>query len=339
MASAAGCGRLGPAAIGSGRQHYNAVINATEDEQLLSMIVRERYDESSGMLAVISVTAQLKISATVGADVGLGPRNTYEGNLVPLSGAIAYEESPTIAYVPLRGERFVARMLAPISIEQVLLLSRAATSEFDPLRLLIRRINGIDNPLFVATPRRPGFSRIITLIGLLRDDGVLDFGNSADGALIATLHDYRSERQSEIAELLGLLSIAHRPSEESAIVLPMRLATGAIWDEGVNIETPSVIEVIRAVTEGIEVPSDHLSEGYARTRPSLANPSIRIHSADTRPGDSAIAVAYRDHWFYIDASDATSKQSFLVLRTLVGMRLDDSSAPARGPTLTLPVGN
>jgi hypothetical protein len=180
---------------------------------------------------------------------------------------------------------------------------------------------------------------MITLIGLLRDDGVLDFGDSADGALIATLHDYRSERQSEIAELLGLLGITHQPSDASAIVLPMRLATGAIWSEGLNIETPSVIEVIRAVAGGIQVPGDHLAEGYARSQPSLANPSIRIHCAQRRPRDAAIAVSHRGHWFYIDASDATSKQSFLVLRTLVGMRLDDSAAPARGPTLTLPIGN
>ena len=47
-------------------------------------------------------------------------------DLVPLSANRAYEENPTISHVPIRGEQLVARLLAPITLEQALLLSRAA---------------------------------------------------------------------------------------------------------------------------------------------------------------------------------------------------------------------
>lgn len=108
----AGCNVVGPSAISNGRGTYNAVINQTEDEQILTLLVRQRYDETLGLLAVSSVTASIRVGASVGANAGIGPESGYEGNLVPLSAGAAYEENPTISYIPLRGEQFVERMLA-----------------------------------------------------------------------------------------------------------------------------------------------------------------------------------------------------------------------------------
>src|SRR5687767_9200773 len=87
-----GCAVVGPASISNGRSAYNAVINRTEDEQVLSMIVHKRYDETFGMLVVSNVTASLRTSAKVGANAGVGPESGYAGNLVPLSAEATYEE-------------------------------------------------------------------------------------------------------------------------------------------------------------------------------------------------------------------------------------------------------
>jgi len=59
---------VGPASITAGRGVYNEVINRTEDEQLLSMIVHERYNETYGMLGVASVTANIRARATMPSD-------------------------------------------------------------------------------------------------------------------------------------------------------------------------------------------------------------------------------------------------------------------------------
>ena len=96
-----GCSVAGTTAIRNGRAAYNAVMVATNNEQLLTMIVRMRYQEPSSLLAVASITANVRIQATVGAQVGVGPESSFSGNLVPLSAGALYEENPTISYTPV----------------------------------------------------------------------------------------------------------------------------------------------------------------------------------------------------------------------------------------------
>lgn len=50
-----------------------------------------------GLLAVASVTANVRIQANVGAQFGVGPESNYSGNLVPLRAGALYEENPTIS--------------------------------------------------------------------------------------------------------------------------------------------------------------------------------------------------------------------------------------------------
>src|SRR5262249_19938206 len=156
----------------------------TEDQQILSMLVHQRYDETFGMLAVASVTASIHVSGSVGANVGFGTSSSYAGNLVPLSATVAYEDNPTISYVPLRGEVFVQRMLAPLSPEQTLLLSRLSTEEVEVLRFVVRRINGLVNPLYASRPVTAAdveaFDRFIDLQARLREAGRLDIVSSSE---------------------------------------------------------------------------------------------------------------------------------------------------------------
>lgn len=116
VSSVTGCIVAGPASIAAGRGVYNEVINRTEDEQLLNMIVRERYSATYGRLGVASVTASIRASAKVGAQFGLSRtvKEDYDGNLVPLAAGVAYEENPTISYIPLGGEEFVQRLVSPL---------------------------------------------------------------------------------------------------------------------------------------------------------------------------------------------------------------------------------
>ena len=114
-----GCATVGPQSITAGRGVYADVINRTEDEQILNVIVRLRYDETFGMMSVASVTANLRFSAQATTNIGVGDSDNYTGNLVPLSAGVAYEENPTISYVPLSGEDFMRRMLFSCLDERV----------------------------------------------------------------------------------------------------------------------------------------------------------------------------------------------------------------------------
>ncbi|MGH7133363.1 MAG: hypothetical protein ACREJO_15630 [Phycisphaerales bacterium] len=333
-----GCAGVGPSALSNGRPAYNEVINATEDQQTLSMIVRQRYDETFGMLAVSSVTASLRVGASVGANVGIGPRSGYEGNLVPFSAGAMYEDNPTISYVPVRGERFIERMLAPISAEQVLLLSRMSTDEVEVLKLLVRRANGMVNPLYSSQPASgEAFARFVELYVRLRERGRLDIVRMADGQFQVLLHDYSEEDSPAISDLFQTLGIHPAREARGPIAVPLRFFVGSPQANGIDFETPSALEIIGAAAAGVDVPTEHISDGLALATASTARHDfIIIHSSQERPAHASVAVMHRDWWFYIDGRDARSKQAFVFLRTLIGLRLDEASSSLKAPVLTVP---
>jgi hypothetical protein len=332
------CNGVGRTALSSGRGTYNAVINRTEDEQILSMLVRRRYDESSGMLAVSSVTANIKVGASLGANVGIGSDSSYAGNLVPFAAGATIEENPTISYVPLRGEQFVERMLAPISAEQTLLLGRMSSAEVEPLRLLVRRANGLVNPIYGPPGDGAAFDRFVDAYARLRDEGVLDVVKPDDGGYELLFHDLSPEQAARSNELLHALGIERTAAANAELRLPLRFFVGSARGGGLDLETPSALEVIEAAGLGIEVPEEHLAEGIARRSPQdEGHPLLTVHASSGRPSDAAVAIEHRGFWFYIDARDARSKQGFQVLRTLIGLRLDESGGQ-QAPVLTVPVG-
>jgi hypothetical protein len=351
-----GCNVVGPAAIRNGRSTYNAVINQTEDEQILAMIVHQRYDETFGMLAVSSVTANIKIGANVGGNAGVGASSSFEGNLVPISAGATYEENPTISYTPMRGEQFVERMLAPVSADQALLLSRMSTDEVEVLRLLVRRANGLVNPLYSSTPVAPvaadapdhgdGFDQFIDLYAKLREHGKLDIvrstpssGPPSEARFEMLLHDYSAEDEHDIDQLLKLLGVQTGRSGREAITVPVRFFVGAHRADGVDLETPSAFEIIDAAAMGVDVPDSDVSEGIARSSaPTARHELIDIRCSRERPPAASVAVEHRGWWFYVDARDARSKQAFMILRTLIGMRLDQAGSSQQVPVLTVPVG-
>jgi hypothetical protein len=328
-------------ALNNGRPAYNTVINATEDQQILSMIVRRRYDETFGMLAVSSVTAGLRVGASLGANVGIGSSSGYEGNLVPLSAAAMVEENPTISYVPMRGEQFIERMLAPVSAEQALLLSRMSTGEVEVLRMLVRRANGIVNPLFSSQPAIGGgdaFDRFVDLYRRLRERGRLDIVRSGDRQYQMLLHDFTEEESLEVDELLRTLGIEKGPEERGPIALPLLFFVGQPRTDAVDLETPSALDVIEAAGAGVEVPEVHLTDGLARVSVTTGRLAlIAIHSSRDRPSHTSVAVKHKGWWFFVDERDTRSKQTFMILRTLLGLRLDEGDSGRAAPLLTIPV--
>src|SRR5512147_1570652 len=93
----AGCTTwVGPDIIRSGRSAYNSAILATGDEQLLQNIVRLRFHDSVGILAVSSVTANVSLTASGTIQPAVGANTAYAGNLVPFSATLGTEQNPTI---------------------------------------------------------------------------------------------------------------------------------------------------------------------------------------------------------------------------------------------------
>lgn len=335
-----GCNLAGPVSLGGGRSAYNRIVNQTEDEQLLSAIVRHRYDETFGLLAVTSITANIRLSSSVGVNAGIGPRSSFEGNLVPLSAGVAYEENPTISYVPVRGEEFVERMLAPLTADQALLLSRMSTPQCEPLRLLIRRVNGKANPLFASGDTGQGFARFVELFVQLREKGTLDIVRLSTGEYELLFHDLDTAQASEAEELLSAIGVTRPVPTSGELRIPLRFFVGASAEDGVEVETPTALEVLRAAALGVDIPPSHLADGIARpiTVTTDARWPLIVHTSQERPAHGYVSVSYRGYWYSVDERDIASKQAFVLLRTLVGLRLDAQSANQQAPVLTVPVG-
>jgi len=152
------------------------------------------------------------------------------------------------------------------------------------------------------------------------------------------LHNYSAEESKAMAELLGMLRVEKQTTTDP-MTLPLRFLVGSPRPNGIDFETPSALEIIDAVAAGVDVPREHLDKQLARgdfgTPPRQL---ISIRSAKTLPRDASVAVMHHGWWFFIDGRDSRSKQGFIILRTLIGMRLD-AAVPGQGaPVLTLPVG-
>ena len=337
-----GCAVMGPQSIAAGRGVYAEVINRTEDEQILNVIVRQRYDETFGMMSVASVTANLRFSAQAGTNIGIGDSDNYDGNLVPLSAGVAYEENPTISYVPLSGEEFMRRMLSPVSVNEWVLLGSTAKHPGHVMALATRRVNGLRNPLLGEAPASPEFQRFVELYDRLRRAAVLDIviapGSKSEGNYFWDIHDYEEAHGDSVRELFDLLGIEVKP-DGSAIILPLREAVGSSVS-AVHVQTRSAFEVLQVFGVGIEIPSPHLQAGIVEPV-TWAVPEegrfITIRSSWKRPDNATVRIRFRDRWFYIDATDTPSKRAFLYLRTFIGMRLADPGAAQQAPVITVPV--
>ncbi len=337
-----GCAAVGPQSITAGRGVYSEVINRTEDEQILNVLVRLRYDETFGMISVASITASLRFRAQAGAQFGIGDIENFAGNLVPLSAGVSYEENPTISYVPLSGEDFTRRMLSPISASEWILFAGNAKHPGNVVAVAARRVNGLRNPLPGEEPPSPEFARFVDLYDRLRHASVLDIvqapGTNSETIYYWDIHDYDDAHGDNVREFLDLLGIEAK-LDGSAILLPFREAFGRSVS-AIHVQTRSAYDVLRVFGAGIEIPSAHLEAKIVEPLPSAVPEERRlvtIRSSEKRPDDATVRIRFRDQWFYIDATDTRSKRAFWFLRTLIGMRLSETGAVQKAPVITVPV--
>ena len=333
------CSITGPTSVATGRSAYNAIINQTEDEQFLSMMVRQRYDETFGMLAVSSVTSSISSSAAVASDLGVGPRWWYEGSLVPLTLGIAYEERPTISYVPITGEAFIQRALEPIRLKDLYLLTRASHHCPQLLTFLIARVNGLANFVHGVRKAAPEFREAMRAFEELHRAGAAALVSTGPGDDVAVaILDY-SANATTVDKLLKPLGIEPPTGSGDSFLIPLRAGVNRQTD-CITIETRSVVDIIRAAGYFISIPEEHTREGLVP--PSIVGPEevgqfMRIQSSIDLPKYASVATQHRGYWFYIDARDTNSKRSFAVLRLLFGIRFASSHPDGRAPSLTIPI--
>lgn len=341
--AAPGCAVLGPSSIENGRAAYNDALIETNNEQVLAMIVRMRYGEPTGLLAVTSVTANLHIQTSLGSEFGIGPDSNFEGNLTPLSAGIAYEENPTVSYAPVQGQKYLREFLSPLPIDVTVLLLASLGQSPQLMEFLVSSINGIRNPDFVAeTPVEadPRFVRIAELLAELSRGGHVAWTQEAvePPSFALVLSGEGAGYAQHVRELYGLLGFAAPRDLHEVVTLPVHAGVGKPGKEAIRLRTRSLYELLSIAAASVEVPDEHIQSGFApRLPPAGAARAIRIHTSESRPWGARIKFKRFGWWYFIDFSDSESKLTFRLLETLVSVQMADSVAQKSAPVLTVPV--
>jgi hypothetical protein len=341
---AAGCSIVGPRAIQSGRLEYNEVLGRTEAQQALLNIVRIRYGEPPTMLSVASITANAKIHAEAGVELGFGPDSNYRGNLVPFSGGYYYEENPTISYVPVQGAQSLRQMMAPVPLDMIVSALGSAVNPAPVLNMLVRRINDIRNSDFMpdgAAQPDARFPAVVGLIAKLDQYGELAWveapGKTDRYSIVVS--GYAPQHLGEVRQLLQMLDTSH-DADGHPVVLDVELGAGGTQAGKVAIDTRSVQELVMLLASAIQVPSDDLQAGRAVTFPPVGRmgSALHIRRAADRPKQASVAVPYRGHWYYIDDTDFATKQFFFTTQALwTAMIAEAAGKTQAAPVLTIPV--
>ena len=344
----AGCQTLGPAALSAGRGAYNDVIARTSSEQTLGLIVRLRYSDPIGLLAVSSVTAGLKFSTQAKGEAGFGSPASYAGALVPFSAGVSYEDGPLISYTPVDAQAFLREWLAPVTLETLALAMQGGPRQ-DVLMLLlalVERMNGLRSGAGATVEERTAFHRAATLLAQFRDRGMAWWvqESGATGRYELILSHYAPGRIAEVEEFLRLLELQGNPAQESTIRIQVALGVRDGNFNGLAVQTRSVAEIMVNVAASIEVPGEHVNEGLVEVRSvppedsGTLGPILRIHSSRSTPRQANVAMQHRGWWYYVDDTDLASKRAFLLIQMLFQTRLSEATRGAQGaPLLTIPV--
>lgn len=339
-----GCATLGPRSITAGRMAYAEAINQTQDEQILLSIVKGRYGESSTLLAVNGVAANLSFQAEAGIEAGFSGAGDVGEDL--LIGGIAYEENPTITYVPVQGEDYVREIMTPVPLDLLFLMVRSSSSSPEVMMLLVSRINGIRNPDFLTdseTQPDVRFKRLVELFSELTRNGTMELVQSTDDTAVFDiwLAPLTEKDIADTGELMDLLGLPKENRGAGKMVIPVYFGIRADESWRVGITTRSTYNLAEIMRAAVEVPEEHANAGLAidYPNPGPACKGIRIQSSSGKPKGRSLAVQYRGYWFWIDESDLETKAVFRFMRSLWSMSIAGATNHASGPVLTLPVAN
>jgi hypothetical protein len=337
-----GCNTVGPQAIRGGRMAYNEAIAETNAQQMLMVPIHNRYEEGNHLLAVASVTANVRVSSSAGIQAGFGSSDNYDGNLVPFSGGVVYEENPTISYRPVTGEAYLKQLSSPIPLSLFSQISQVLPEPEFAYAMMLASINDIYNPAFLYGDQQddPRFDRLVEIMTTLTREKRLHWVSEAGDSDRLSLLIQRPGGDDVVVELLELLQVPTEEANRDHVVVPVSLALDGMNEDSIGITTRSLWELVEILSAAVQVPTADEKSGRATSfpPPGRGGRDLQISFTEDRPDDAYIAVEYRDGWFSIDSRDTATKRYFKLLGSLWSAAMSESLDDAVGaPVLTVPV--
>ena len=365
-ALAAGCQSIGPGTIQRDRLDYAGAIADSWKEQTLLNIIRIRYFDTPTFLDVASVISSYQLQGEVTFSQEFYPSSRGDTNRT-FGATGSYSDRPTISYAPLTGEKFVNALLRPIPPQAVFAMIVAGHQADFIFQSTVRAINDVYN--YSGTPSRArredaAFAEVAAALRRIQQAGAL--GMRVERRL--DTRDYRgSSRRDEGTP--GMRAEQWVGAEESRIFFRqkvdeqtakdigfVKLALGIPADaresrlifgslrqreDEIALLTRSIMEILVELSDGVEVPEQHVAEGRVRPRADRVQvgerrggPAVRIHSGSEAPSDVYVAVRYRGLMFWIDDRDLGSKRVFTFLRMFSSIA--ETGVAPQVPVLTIP---
>ncbi len=349
-----GCGVVGPNAVKYDGVKYNEAMRHSADQQLLLNIIRMRYRDNPAYLQIVSLSTSYTLSAEARAEAQLWEKPPLLGGARQLTFIKprlegTYEESPTITYEPLSGERFVRKIMTPISTGTLLLLYQSGWSIEHLLRCVVYQMNNLYNAPQANVPnpdKVPPFEDFVKVAKIMRSleaqNKILLVERKVGKLSQAQLHiDKSANEDPRVMEMRRLLEL--RPD-----ILDYPLVTEIRFkdrDDTIMLGMRSLANVVSYLSHGVEVPKEdedaglvsvtHEADGSKFNWLKLTRGVFTVHSGSWGWGGAAVAVKYRGTTFYIADSDLVSKSTFMLLTQIASMQSGETKTMA--PVLTIPV--
>jgi hypothetical protein len=156
-----------------------------------------------------------------------------------------------------------------------------------------------------------------------------------------------SSKALRLHELLGLNPEQHifpiidvdiAPTEMDRILnkdYAAGLDPDTTWTE-VALQNRSMGEIMLYASKSVQVPREDVDAGLTTDESSAMDDLLTILHSKERPRNAAVAVEFKNHWFYIRADDLKSKLTFNRLNALFAVTA--GTVPGSQPVLTIPVG-
>jgi hypothetical protein len=352
-----GCAARGAQRVPGDRFDYNRAIAQSTREQMLLNIVRSRYLEVPVFLTVSSVLTQYEYDSSIGLgaifESGSGTNDIFTGET-----NLRFSERPTITYLPVEGQEFSAHLLSDIPSEIIFAAAQAGWPVDIFMRIGIQRLGAAENMSFGEIPatgygglktqvesdlkKLKRFERMINLIFLLSDSEIIEVQliekNGKKERYLMIAEEVAEDLRPMLDELRQLIGLSNR----NRFRITDRVTN--IKEDEISIQTRSVMAMMEFMARGVEVPLEHLEDGWVidyglqNSEGEMAKELIpfKMHSSKNRPKNVFAAVRFRDYWYYIDHADITSKRALSLI--IVLFRLQAPTPAGAAPILTLPTG-
>lgn len=376
LCGATGCS-VGPRYIETSRTRYNRAVQVTAGEEMLLNVVRARYSDPPEFLALSGITSQFEtgVGGDFGTEFGLGDarvsgllkatdrptvtftplqdENFTKRFLTPISVESIYLFSRNgreldrlfrLSVQSLNGIENAPHRTEPGTPTDPAPFLWASGVLGDLGRQKLAEVAYQEKDEEVSHPLDPALVQGRDAVAAAEKG--FRFRRSGEGPVVLTQKTREvvlrfaptATGTPEAANLAKLLNL--QPGKAS-----YTLKAGAEGQIGpapaardeIVVTTRSIEQVLHFLGEGVEVPAHHVEKGFAPPRCGVAQELLRVRVSKVRPAHAAVAVRHRGHWFYIEDSDRTSKETFELLLELYNLEIRGGGA-ANIPVLTLSAG-